>query len=90
MESLRASIARWLREISLRNTPSAGVDEELRKSLRVACANARMQRVRAEQLVVDLKRLWATIPSEPSALSDDKMSLLVSACIDEYYAQAME
>jgi hypothetical protein len=85
---LRRAIERWLRELVQHQSPGSGVDEHLRKSLRVACAKARLQRVRAEHVVVDLKQLWITIPSVPSSRSDERMNELVSACIDEYYSSS--
>ena len=87
---LRAAIERWLRELAHHKTPGLAIDEHLRKSLRVACAKARLQRVRAEHVVVDLKQLWITIPSEPSSRSDERMNELVSACINEYYASSKD
>ena len=87
---LRVAIERWLRELAPHKSPGSGVDEHLRKSLRVACAKARLQRVRAEHVVVDLKQLWITIPSVPSSRSDERMNELVSACIDEYYSSSKD
>jgi hypothetical protein len=87
---LRVAIERWLRELALQHSPSSGIDEHVRKSLRVACAKARLQRVRAEHVVVDLKQLWITIPSVPSSRSDARMNALVSACIDEYYSSSKD
>jgi hypothetical protein len=86
IEELRVAIVRWQGETALQRIPGAGVDEHLRKSLRVTCAKARLQRVRAEHLVVDLKKLWGSIPSVLSSRSDERMNALVSACIDEYYS----
>ncbi len=88
IEELRVAIERWQREAALQKSPGTGIDEHLRKLLRVACAKARLQRVRAEHLVVDLKQLWATIPSVPSSRSDERMNALVSACIDDYYSSS--
>ena len=90
IEDLRAAVERWLREAASQRSPGSGIDEHLRKSLRVACAKARLQRVRAEHLVVDLKHLWATIPSVPSSRSDERMNEIVSVCIDEYYSSSKE
>ncbi len=90
IEALRVAIERWLRETAPQKLPGSGIDEHLRKSLRVACAKARLQRVLAEHLVVDLKQLWATIPSVPSSRSDERMNELVSACIDEYYSSSKD
>ena len=85
---LRVAIERWLRELAPYHSPGSGIGEHMRKSLRVACAKARLQRVRAEHVVVDLKQLWITIPSVPSSRSDERMNELVSAGIDEYYSSS--
>jgi hypothetical protein len=90
IEALRDAIERWLLESAPQKSPGSGIDEHLRKSVRVACAKARLQRVRAEHLVVDLKQLWGTIPSVPSSRSDERMNELVSACIDEYYSSSKD
>ena len=66
--------------------PHIEIDVDLRMALRVACAKARLQRVRAEQLLVDLKSVWMTLPSMLSARSEERLNRIVSACIDEYYA----
>lgn len=84
------AIERRLGEIAPQKSPGSVIDEHLRKSLRVACAKARLQRVRAEHLVVDLKQLWATIPSVPSSRSDERMNEIVSVCIDEYYSSSKD
>ncbi len=87
---LRVAIERWLRELAPHQSPGSGIDEHLRKSLRVTCAKARLQRVLAEHVVVDLKQLWITIPSVPSSRADERMNELVSACIDEYYSSSKD
>lgn len=87
---LRAAIERWLRELAPQQSQGSGIDDHMRKSLRVACAKARLQRVRAEHVVVDLKQLWITIPSVPLSRSDERMNVLVSACIDEYYSSSKD
>jgi hypothetical protein len=87
---LRVAIERWLCELAPQKSPGSGIDEHLRKSIRVACAKARLQRVRAEHVVVDLKQLWVTIPSVPSSRSEERMNALVFACIDEYYSSSKD
>jgi hypothetical protein len=86
IEELRVDIERWLSDAPPQSSTRTGIDEHLRKSLRVVCAKARLQRVRAEHVVVDLKKLWASIPSVRSSSYDERMNSLVSACIDEYYS----
>lgn len=85
LEELRAAIERSLCEEEERRSADGRIDEDLRKSLRVACAKARLQRVRAEHLVIDLKQIWMTTPTMLSSRTDAKLSEIVFACIDEYY-----
>jgi hypothetical protein len=82
---LSAAIERSLCEGEMHTSPQADIDVDLRKALRVACAKARLQRVRAEQLLVDLKSVWMTLPSMLSTRTEERLNRIVSACIDEYY-----
>jgi hypothetical protein len=83
---LSAAIERSLCEGEIHSSPQADIDVDLRKALRVSCAKARLQRVRAEQLLVDLKTVWMTLPTMLSTRTEDRLNRIVSACIDEYYA----
>lgn len=83
---LSAAIERSLCEGEMHQSPQAEIDVDLRKALRVACAKARLQRVRAEQLLVDLKQVWMTLPTMLSTRTEERLNRIVSACIDEYYA----
>jgi len=86
LSELSAAIERSLCEGEIHTSPQADIDVNLRKALRVACAKARLQRVRAEQLLVDLKTVWMTLPSMLSTRTEDRLNRIVSACIDEYYS----
>jgi hypothetical protein len=87
VDELRVAIERSLCEGEIFDSTDFVVDEELRKSLRVACAKARLQRVRAEHVLVDLKQIWLSIPSMIATRTGDRLSEIVTACIDEYYAK---
>jgi hypothetical protein len=87
VEELRVAIERSLCEGEMFDTADTVVDEELRRSLRVACAKARLQRVRAEHVVVDLKLIWTTIPSSLTTRTSERLTEIVTACIAEYYAK---
>ena len=65
LEELRAGLERSLCAREITDSSAKAVDDDLRKSLRVACAKARLQQVRAEHLVIDLKQLWMSIPAMP-------------------------
>ncbi|MDQ2767562.1 MAG: hypothetical protein M3Y30_10440 [Gemmatimonadota bacterium] len=83
---LTAAIERSLCEGELPDSSRSVIDVDLRKALRVSCAKARLQRVRAEQLLVDVKQVWKTLPSMLSTRTEEHLNRIVSACIDEYYA----
>jgi hypothetical protein len=83
---LGAAIERSLCEGELHESGRAEIDVDLRRALRVACAKARLQRVRAEQLLIDLKQVWVAIPAMLSTRTEERLNQIVSACIDEYYS----
>ncbi|MDQ2931220.1 MAG: hypothetical protein M3Y05_10450 [Gemmatimonadota bacterium] len=86
LEELRIAIERSLCEGEIRDANETAVDDELRRSLRTACATARLQRVRAEQLLMDVKQIWMSIPSMLATRTTERLGEIVTACIDEYYA----
>jgi hypothetical protein len=83
---LSTALEHSLCESEIHEPPRAEIDVDLRKALRVACVKARLQRVRAEQLLVDLKQLWMSLPAMPSARTEERLNRIVTACIDEYFA----
>jgi hypothetical protein len=86
VEELGNAIERSLCEGEMHDSSTAKIDVELRKALRVACAKARLQRVRAEHLLIDLKQVWMTIPSMLSTRTEERLNRIISVCIAEYYA----
>ena len=87
VEELRLAIERSLCEGEMHDSTELVINEELRKSLRVACAKARLQRVRAEHVLVDVKQIWLSIPSVIATRTGERLSEIVTACIDEYYVK---
>ena len=87
LDELRIAIERSLCEGEMRDSSDKVVDQELRKSLRVACAKARLQRIRAEHVLIDVKQLWQSIPSMLATRTTERLGEIVTACIDEYYAK---
>lgn len=87
IDELRTAIERSLCEGELHDVPYADIDEDLRKALCIACAKARLQRVRAEQLLIDVKRIWMSIPSMLTTRTGARLNEIVTACIAEYYAK---
>ena len=83
---LRAAIERSLCEGELQSSSRTDIDRDLRKALRVSCAKARLQRVRAEHVIIDLKQVWMTLPSMLLTHTEERLNRIVTACIDEYYA----
>lgn len=86
IDELRIAIERSLCEGELHALPNAAIDDDLHKSLCIACAKARLQRVRAEHLLMDVKQIWMSLPSVLSARTGERLNEIVTACIDEYYA----
>lgn len=87
IEELRSAIACSLCEGEMNDTSDFAVDEALRKSIRVICAKARLQRVRAEHVLIDVKQIWTSIPVMPATRTSEQLSRIVTACIEEYYAK---
>lgn len=67
-------------------------EDELRLVLRDACVRARQQNVRAEQLLVSIKQIWAALPAPriqaDTTATDSALARVVSLCVDEYYGAA--
>jgi hypothetical protein len=85
LRELRDAIERSLCEGEMYDSSDKRIDDELRKSLRVACAKARLQRVRAEHVVIDLKQIWTLIPTMLTTRTETRLSEIITACIAEYY-----
>lgn len=79
-ESLRRIIVAWNAE---RINQVA-----LKKGLRDACLEARRQGVHVEQMLILVKRTWNAIPEIVRVPHNERtaaLSLLATACIDEYF-----
>ncbi|MEP7088318.1 MAG: hypothetical protein ABI884_13520 [Gemmatimonadota bacterium] len=85
IEELRVAIERSLCEGDVTISREIAIDDDLRKSIRIACAKARLQGVRAEHVLIDVKQIWMSIPSMLSTRTAERLSDIVSTCIDEYY-----
>jgi hypothetical protein len=88
LRELRDAVERSLCEGEIHDSTTRDIDDDLRKSLRVACAKARLQRVRAEHLVIDLKQIWTSMPTMLATRTETRLSEIISACINEYYENA--
>jgi hypothetical protein len=88
LRELRDAVERSLCEGEIYDYSTRDIDDDLRKSLRVACAKARLQRVRAEHLVIDLKQIWTSIPTMLATRTETRLSEIITACISEYYEKA--
>ena len=84
VSALRCALQAQLRD--------ANSTAELRRAMRLVCAEARRAGVRVEQLLVILKTAWASVPeawqSPRSGLRDDLLDQIVTMCIEEFYAGA--
>jgi hypothetical protein len=81
---LRIALQHWVRD-------EGASDDALRDALHAIAAEARQHGIRAEEVLVTLKRTWFEIGGAPnaprSATSSDHKRLdeLVTACIKAYY-----
>lgn len=89
--ALRELFLRMIRTEIRRADGVARAGEDIRDILRDLCADAREHDVRAEQLVIAIKRGWASLHEErprPRAIGPDELlNSVISLCIDEYYAE---
>ena len=87
---LRARLHSVLLDPALRyaDAPSSEL-RDLRTALRQVCADARASGLRAEQLLVIIKDVWATLPAGmsqmPTVHGDERLNYVVSTCVDEFY-----
>jgi hypothetical protein len=89
-EALRKAIERILSEASSDMRSGPLFDDELRAALRPVCARARARRVHAEQLIVSIKHIFASLPAAlgpESGSADGKLNRTITLCIDEYYRE---
>ncbi|MGH7720944.1 MAG: hypothetical protein ACREON_19120 [Gemmatimonadaceae bacterium] len=66
-------------------------ERQLRRAVRIVCVEGRRQGLRVEQLLVTVKAAWSSVadtrlPSRGAA-GDDLCGRLVTALIDEFYAE---
>jgi hypothetical protein len=63
---------------------------DLRRAIRLLCADAHRRGLRAEQLIVLLKQAWAALPEvqglPQGRQGNEALAGIVSLCIDEFYA----
>jgi hypothetical protein len=88
---LRSSLEVVFQDASLQTADaSALAHRELREALRRVCTDARHAGLRAEQLLVLIKDVWAGMPAGISrAVSmhgDERLNFVISTCVDEYYS----
>jgi hypothetical protein len=81
----------------MRDEPEAGANgvtragDDVRRTLRDLCDNARSNHVRVEQIVIAIKQGWSSLhsdhPRTRAAGPDELLNLVITLCIDEYYAR---
>ena len=87
---LRTSLEMVFQDAHLQTADaSPGAHRELRAALRQVCTDARHAGLRAEQLLVLVKDVWSGIPAGISRVKsmhgDERLNLVISTCVDEYY-----
>jgi hypothetical protein len=87
---LRSSLEMVFQETHFPNADApASARRELRAALHRVCVDARRSGLRAEQLLVLIKEVWAGIPAGISRVTtlhgDERLNYVISTCVDEYY-----
>lgn len=88
LSSLHGLLRQGLRFILEDGHLEQSSESSLRTSLRDACGRARRDGVRAEQVIVSLKKAWREVPERlrvPQHDADQVLARVVTACINEYY-----
>jgi hypothetical protein len=89
-KALDAAMVSELRAALLQSLESGSHGEELRDILARSASGAKRNGVLAEQLLVELKDIWYSLPQlSPQPASDVQTRLLqqlIARCIQEYYA----
>jgi hypothetical protein len=90
ISALRELFLRMIRAEMMEAQGAAQAGDDLQQALTILCADARDNNVRAEQLVIAIKRGWASLHQErqrPRAAGPDELlNNVITLCIDEYYA----
>ena len=72
----------------------AAPDPTLRRAIRLMCDEGRRQDMRAEQLLIILKRAWQSLPEvferTREIRRDDVLGRVITMCIEEYYTEGRQ
>ncbi|MGH7622592.1 MAG: hypothetical protein ACREMU_09665, partial [Gemmatimonadaceae bacterium] len=89
ISALRELFLRMIRTEMMRADDAPRASDDLLDSIALLCADARRHDVRAEQLVIAIKRGWASLHQErqrPRAAGPDELlNHVITLCIDVYY-----
>ncbi len=58
---------------------------ELDELVAFVCSEAKARQLPAERVIIELKRVWYSVPETPSHQKGDVISRLVTMCILGYY-----
>jgi len=90
ISALRELFLRMIRAEMMRAEGSARAGDDLAQALAILCSDARRNDIRAEQLVIAIKQGWSSLhqerPRPRAAGPDELLNLVITLCIDEYYA----
>ena len=91
-ELRRMMLGREREDVRADGTSGDDVDggDGLTRTVRALCGEARRNGLRAEEMVVRLKRVWHALPLDgrvPARADADALSRAVSLCIAEYYRE---
>lgn len=63
---------------------------EIQQPVSRICADARERNTTAERLIIELKRIWYSVPETASHEKAEVISRLVTMCIVEFYSNQSE
>jgi len=90
ISALRELFLRMVRAEVTSSDERARTGGDVRDAFRILCVDARRHDVRAEQLVIAIKQGWSSLheqrPRPRAAGPDELLNRIITACIDEYYA----
>jgi hypothetical protein len=92
ISALRELFLRMVRTETMLADSKLRAGDDIRDALRRLCDDARVHDLRAEQLVIAIKRGWSSLhqerPRPRIAGPDELLNSVITLCIDEYYRDA--
>ena len=74
--------------LALHAANSPLVCDEIKRAIASVCADGKSRGVRAERLIVELKRAWYSVPESAGHEKAEVISRLVTMCVQEFYRES--